>query len=352
MKEIVSVIVPVYNVEKYVRECIESLIHQTYKELEIILINDGSKDNSLDICKEYEKKDNRIKVIDKENQGVSVTRNLGIKKSNGKYIMFIDADDYIEKDTILNMVSAIQKNNSDIVLSKVKLLENGTFKETYSYYNEDIEIKDEIKKELISSLFYDNKNSKFSYVGGPFAKLISKEFIINNQIDFYTNLIYGEDLIFSLLLYINSESIYFLNQSNYIYRQNENSTMNKFNINIIKYYINLINNISDIFEKNNLKYEYGKEFNYFILKQIDKFLEFYFFRKENPQKYSELKKEYFDLIKKDEFNFALKNVEKEKLNSIRRMIVFCSKYKLYLLLKIYYKIFFLLIEIKRKIFRR
>ena len=96
----VSIIVPVYNVEKYVERCIESIIKQSYKNLEIILIDDGSKDNSGKICDEYAEKDNRIKVIHKKNGGLSDARNTGLNIADGEYICFIDSDDYIHKDLV------------------------------------------------------------------------------------------------------------------------------------------------------------------------------------------------------------------------------------------------------------
>ena len=92
----ISIIVPIYNCEKYLKRCLESIINQTYNNLEIILLNDGSSDNSLKIIKEYKKKDNRIIVIDKKNTGVSDTRNIGIQKASGKYICFCDSDDVLE----------------------------------------------------------------------------------------------------------------------------------------------------------------------------------------------------------------------------------------------------------------
>ena len=111
----ISIIVPVYNAQKYLKKCIDSIINQTYKNIEILLINDGSKDKSLKICKEYEKKDSRIIVIDKQNKGVSNTRNVGIKKSTGDYIVFIDSDDCFELDAIETMYNIIKDKDLDMV---------------------------------------------------------------------------------------------------------------------------------------------------------------------------------------------------------------------------------------------
>ena len=112
----ISVIIPVYNVEKYLRDCLSSVINQTYKDLEIICINDGSKDNSLSILEEYAKIDKRIIIINKENAGVSAARNDGIEKSTGEYLFCLDSDDYIDKDFFELFYNNAKQNNSDLVI--------------------------------------------------------------------------------------------------------------------------------------------------------------------------------------------------------------------------------------------
>lgn len=119
----ISIVVPIYNSEKWIGRCVESLINQSYNDIEILLINDGSKDRSLEICYEYEKKDDRITVIDKENEGVSATRNLGIQKARGEFIQFVDSDDYIDKQMCEKLLNAI--DNADMVLCGLKVWKNG-----------------------------------------------------------------------------------------------------------------------------------------------------------------------------------------------------------------------------------
>ena len=114
MTDKISIIVPVYNVEKYLKECIESILSQTYKNIEIILIDDGSTDNSGKICDEYLKKDSRVKVIHKENGGLSDARNTGIEIASGKYIGFVDSDDYIAKDMYDFLYQNIKRENAEI----------------------------------------------------------------------------------------------------------------------------------------------------------------------------------------------------------------------------------------------
>ena len=115
MEDLISVIVPIYNVEKYINRCIDSIIEQTYTNLEIILVDDGSTDNSGSICDEYAKKDNRIKVIHKENGGVSSARNVGLDTAIGQYITFVDSDDYIEKKYCEILLKTLKKQKADCV---------------------------------------------------------------------------------------------------------------------------------------------------------------------------------------------------------------------------------------------
>ena len=114
MNKLVSAIIPVYNVEKYICECIESVINQTYKNLQIIIINDGSIDNSKNLCNKYANKDNRIIIVNKKNGGAASAKNIGIDIAEGDYIAFLDGDDYLNLDAIEYMVNLIENYNSDI----------------------------------------------------------------------------------------------------------------------------------------------------------------------------------------------------------------------------------------------
>ena len=122
---LVSIIVPVYNVEEYLEECVNSIISQTYTNIEIILVDDGSTDNSGELCDKYSLRDNRIEVIHKVNGGISDARNVGAKSAKGKYIYFIDSDDYIVSEAIDELVSVALRDNSDIVFFDAKCFEEG-----------------------------------------------------------------------------------------------------------------------------------------------------------------------------------------------------------------------------------
>ena len=116
LKGLVSIIVPVYNCEAYIRRCIESILRQTYRNVEVILINDGSTDQSENICREYQKQDKRIRLYNQENQGVSVSRNYGLSVAEGEFIQFVDGDDSILDNMTQELVKCIQEQETDMVV--------------------------------------------------------------------------------------------------------------------------------------------------------------------------------------------------------------------------------------------
>ncbi len=199
-QELISVIVPVYNVEKYLRRCIDSIINQTYKNLEIILVDDGSPDSSGAICDEYAKKDSRIKVIHKENSGLSGARNAGIDAATGEYISFIDSDDYVNKDFCMILYKNIKADNSDICICGFEhVTEPGSFIEKNA--KETISTKQKLRgKQIISDYMmkvrYENmdgywaiacnklyKANLFSNIRYPIGRLHEDEFVIHNLLD-------------------------------------------------------------------------------------------------------------------------------------------------------------------------
>ena len=147
-QELISVIIPVYNVEKYLRECIDSVLNQSYQNLEIILVDDGSTDSSGEICDEYEKQDIRIRVIHQKNQGLSGARNTGFQNANGEYVYFLDSDDWIVPEAIKCLVKRAEEESADVVFFEAFSFEDGKPEQTttkgYSYS------KISIGKELFS----------------------------------------------------------------------------------------------------------------------------------------------------------------------------------------------------------
>ena len=215
--ELISIIVPIYNAEKYIERCIKSIIDQDYKNIEIILIDDGSKDNSNKICKKIKEYDNRIKFItNNKNSGVSNARNIGIENSNGKYIAFVDADDYIEKDIYINLYNNIKINNVDLAVC--------------SYTNSDKKINDlneekirQISKEDFFIEVLENKQIK----GYVHNKLFKSEIIKEKNIRFNEKIYICEDLLFVCEYAKYCNTIIINNKKLYHYLRNESSSYNK-----------------------------------------------------------------------------------------------------------------------------
>ncbi len=220
MEQKVSIIVPVYNVEKYLKRCVDSLIEQSYKNLEIILVDDGSKDNSFSICKEYESKDSRVRIFHKENEGLGLTRNYGIEKSTGEYITFVDSDDYLTLDAVETMVEKATVTNADVVVANMFYKD----KEMKVMMEERLYEGDDIKNIIINHMMGDcgKKKDAFSYTAT--AKLFKKELFIKNNLRFPSERkLIWEDLAFSVDVYPKCEKVYIFHKAIYYYCFNEGS---------------------------------------------------------------------------------------------------------------------------------
>ncbi len=216
----VSVIIPIYNVEKYLCECIDSVIKQSYKDLEIILVDDGSQDNCGKICDCYALKDKRIKVIHKKNGGLSDARNVGYSKSHGEYIYFLDSDDYIKVDAIAKMVTCIKKENSDIVFFDAETLyeifPDSNYRENFIRSN----CYQTSKGTLVLRKLIKNREY-YSCVPLHFFK---RELIEKNKLSFVKGIMH-EDELFTILAYVKADKVSQLRDIAYIRRFRANSIM-------------------------------------------------------------------------------------------------------------------------------
>lgn len=204
----VSVIIPVFNSESYLEKCLDSILSQTLTDIEVILIDDGSTDASLEIIKQYAKKYNNVKYKSKINEGQAIARNIGIEMATGEFICFIDSDDYIENTMLEKLYTLAQKDNSDIVICD---------------YMEEYKNKKITRK----SLYVDSDTLKKCYilcVAGPCCKIIKTEIFKQNNIKFLENYIY-EDLAIIPSLALYTEKISYCEEPLYYYIVRENSTM-------------------------------------------------------------------------------------------------------------------------------
>lgn len=215
----VSVIIPIYNSEKYFARCIKSVFGQTYSDLEIILVDDGSKDKSGDMCDLYAEENNRVRVIHKANGGLSSARNAGLEMSTGDVIFFLDSDDYISSECISNLVKDMERFDADISIIRMKYIpenENREFFENDIYRFKVMNSEQAIEESLYQKLFT---------CCAP-AKLYKRDVI--GEIRFPTGKI-SEDLATCHLFLDNAKTIVYSNYCGYYYRQHELSIMHEFN---------------------------------------------------------------------------------------------------------------------------
>ena len=334
----ISIIVPIYNAGKYLDRCINCLINQTYDNIELILLNDGSTDDSIKIMENYKKKDTRIIIVDKENSGVSDTRNIGIKKATGKYICFCDADDMYDKDYIKIMYEIIKKENVDVVRCNYKVIDiDGKYVSQGKLKNiSNIKYNGKKIKEKIVPLCLNGQLPCFTYL-----LMIKKE-----KIDTYfkTDIAMMEDVVFYIELLLSVDSLYVVDDSLYTIMYNEKGATN----NIKNYKRNILNIVSvnsyirDILKNKNLLNDYNvQQLNFNHLNAISDFIFRYYLAGEDA---IELCKN----INSVKFNKIIKETDLMKINFQRRCILDCLDKKKYCKLKMYFKMRKFIYKFRRK----
>lgn len=259
----ISIIVPVYNAEKVLSRCIKSILNQSFKDFELILINDGSSDRSIDILKKFEKLDERIRVIDNSNNGVSETRNIGIKEAIGEYIQFIDSDDFIESNMLEETLNIMENKEADLVMTGFFLdieEKNKIVTEIQTYENNISNNKKDIAINVLERL-------SGTYVNSPVNKLYKRSVIIDNNLFMDKNIDLGEDLAFNLeyLKYCNcvvfSEKCYY----HYCMRLEDNLTF-KYRKDKLELMEALYKNCISYFEASDLERSHIRKMNGLFIK--------------------------------------------------------------------------------------
>ena len=308
----VSIIVPVYNVEEYLDKCLNSLVNQTLKDIEIIVVNDGTKDNSQDIIDRYVSKYPKlVKSYIKENGGLSSARNYGLKFASGEYIAFVDSDGYVELDMYEKMYNKAKKENLDIVVC-----------DTINFYDDRMVY-------LKSNLNYSNDVIKNYIISPPMAPIrLYKRNIFNNQ-EFEEG-IYYEDLNFTPSLVNITKNIGFIDNTYYYYRQRNDSIMHqtKFNSKLLDVFKVLDNNYKKLYK------EYPVEVEYLYITHLLRTASLRFLdydkSRENLLKINSTMKEKFPNWRK--------NIYYKKSSKKLKLICILSYNKLYFLLKLVKKI--------------
>ena len=326
-----SVIVPVYNVEKYLERCVESILAQTERDLEIILVDDGSTDASGKICDEYARNYGRVKVVHKENGGLTSAWIAGVKASSGDYLGFVDSDDWIDMDMYKRMYTKAKSHNADMVLcGLVKEFENKDRKNTYltdrltkSFYEEK-----DIKKEIVPVFFCDGSFDSRAIPASRAMKLYRRK-LIENNIKYCNDAVsIGEDLVITFAAFIDVKSIYAIHDYYpYHYWINESSLTGKHDREYLNKLIILRNQLMKINEEKSL-YDYSEQitndFLFLVLMCIKE--EIHKNKSDKPKQVVKRVKEICENVLVQE---ALKEYRMPKLMLSGRVFVFLMKHKMY-----------------------
>ena len=313
----ISIIIPIYNSEKYLRQCLNSVQSQTFADFEVLLINDGSNDNSGKICDEYAAKDTRIKVFHKENGGVSSARNLGIDEAEGEWICFVDSDDVLEENYLTALVKSSVDSKADFIAQGFKKFGNGIEKNMHLGVGL-------FSASDFRTLFQIKKIQNFGF---PFSKLFKGEIIKKHQISFPISFSIAEDLAFMLMYLSKIQTIQLDAVYHYLYRQVDNSLSNRLREPSI--YFNRYNELKRIFKEefNEVYIDlYNETHTFFSLKHtlgsalFQSILSLYFFRLNKGSRLTYLQKiniedkalisDYKRSFRNPVFKFSLYFIEK------------------------------------------
>lgn len=260
----VSVIIPVYNVENYIKKCLDTIVNQTYNNLQVILVDDGSKDSSGNVCEEYASKYDIFEVHHKKNEGLALTRNYGMQYIKGKYFAFVDADDWLDENYFDECVKYLENTNADIAIVPFikEYVGNSVTNNLFDFKNKLFN-KQETKKllrRLVGELGPEMRHpGRIEDYNTAWAKMYRSSKFSNVKSEDGKR---SEDLLFNLNCFLLADSIVYLSSTYYHYnRQNDNSIVSNINYQLIDQFKALYSTISDMIKKNNLGIEYQEALN-------------------------------------------------------------------------------------------
>ncbi len=317
----VSVIIPVYNVEKYISECLESLIHQTYKDIEIIIVNDGSTDSSEEIIKSYLEESNNIIYIYQKNKGTAEARNKGIESANGDYVLFVDSDDYLDKDMIQKMYNSADKNNSDVVVcGHIKFYDGNSSKNkiiNYDGYENNIYNGKQVLDLMLS----------LRVKGYLCDKLFKRKKLLESDFKLEPNR-YIEDWFPVIKQIKQAKIITFINEPLYYYRQRNGSALHTINKKLLDDYVYTVDIINDYLDKNEVQYDKECK-NAFDCETFYSVIRYFYLNNYKDKKQSDIYKKF---VKSDYYNHVKFNYSffiNKRIDLSRKLKLLLWKLKIY-----------------------
>lgn len=320
-KPFVSIIIPAYNVGLYIEKCIKSCIDQTFRNIEIIVVDDSSKDNTFEIIEEISKTDSRIKIFKQKNSGVSVARNLGIENANGQWVMFLDGDDWLENDAVEIFFEYVNKLNGtcDIVVSdfycgdETSKYLSSFLNNQYKYFNKENNI--ELVKNCILKTKIANQECKTN-IGVPWGKIYSLEFIKNNNLRFKPGLKRMQDMVFNLYAFNAAQDVYFVDKPTYNYRYVANSATHKYSPDFEEISNNVMESLEEFMDFSGTRKELEDAFSIKCLNLYKECIKLAYCNSDQDYKLLELNKQLLKLRKNNEYfsTLPIKKVNKELKN--------------------------------------
>ena len=328
MNPFLSIIIPIYNVENYISTCIESILSQTFRDFELILVDDGSPDNSPAICNEYAQKDNRIKVIHKENGGLVSARKAGIEVARGEYIGFIDGDDWIKSTVYETLCHTAKKYEVDIVTCDL----------IFSYEHKEIKYKENLggglynKENLLKSVYpvmiYYGGFYEFGVYPSVCNKIFRRELVMNNIFNIDNLICMGEDAVCTYMCLLDANSIYILdNQHLYYYRQTESSMTKGYDA----YYFDRIRYLIETLYRANVKkqvYDIDGQMDYYISFLVTEGIHNEM-NIENTKTIASKIQFIADTLSQPYFSTALSRIKLKNIPMKQKILLYLLKYKMY-----------------------
>ena len=339
----ISIIVPVYNAASYLEQCISSLLNQTYSDIEVLLIDDGSTDNSGAICEEFAEKDKRVVYIRQQNQGVSVARNTGLDRASGEWITFVDSDDWVMPQMCERVLNTAIENNADVVIWSYlshygsKIVESKLIDGTSRDLTGE---KEKLELKTISQYYGGIAKGSSISAGCTWGKLYKRELIENNHIRFTPGLTRAQDTVFSLEAFELAKKIVFLDENLYNYRRTDTSITS--GTKYIKDCSTPFNMLLEAYNSFINRYHKGHAFREALYLRTIQVLMWHFrhnlFNTRNNQSWPVIRREILQLIKSEPYRTALKEVNIRLLPKRLKLMVIMLRARAIALYSIVYKI--------------
>lgn len=315
-----SVIIPIYNVEKYLRQCLDSVINQTFKDLEIILVDDGSPDRCGEICDEYADRDSRIKVIHKENGGLPSARNDALAIASGKWIAYVDSDDWLELDIYEKAILAAEKKDVDILFfnsfrnTESKEIKMSLFEK--EFFSDDKEYIKGLQAGTMCQYLTLTRSLGYGY---PWDRIIKRKFIMDNNL-YFTNVGAYEDIIYAINCLQYAEKIEFIESRGYHYRFNETSIGNKYNPERVSVDGAVFKEMFRLGKVYHVDENYYRALNAFIVTSVAINSKRCFFNKHNKNTFLKKLQYVASILKKEPYYTAFTMVDRRLLTKAGRLL--------------------------------